>query len=224
MLLEMDATNGLIPPNSESFSKVIRAWNLDELHEKQYGLPGSSVENAWRWLDELLQRERKGDVDLGPAPELFSSILKTAARSSARGENMLTVGLATFWAMKESRFPPNTSLVYIWLLEIALKVSPSPNNDKRQAELVTKLFEQCCKDGFLSSKFVKKLSPFSQGPFYDGGWTAEDSERICKELFGDPPCFPSGWSRNLKRGQEQPPQPNDLVRNSRGTGGRRNNY
>ena len=126
--------------------------------------------------------------------------------------------------MKESRFPPNTSLVYIWLLEIALKVLSSPNNDKRQAELVTKLFEQCCKDGLLSSKFVRKLSPFSQGPFYDEGWTVEESERICKELFGDPPCFPSGWSRNLKPGQEQPPQPTDLVRKSRGTGGRRNNY
>ena len=43
MLLEMDATDGDVPPNSESFSKVIRAWLSDELREEQYGLPGACV-------------------------------------------------------------------------------------------------------------------------------------------------------------------------------------
>lgn len=43
MLLEMDATDGDVTPNSESFSKVIRAWLSDELREKQYGLPGACV-------------------------------------------------------------------------------------------------------------------------------------------------------------------------------------
>lgn len=80
MLLEMDATNGVIPPNSESFSKVIRAWLMDELHHHHYGLPGSSLEKAWQWFDELLKRER-GEVGLGPAPDLFGHILKTAART-----------------------------------------------------------------------------------------------------------------------------------------------
>jgi len=98
MIIEMDGTNGRIAPNNESFSKVIRAWLNDESNgEKgraQYGLPGLSVENAWRWLDELLRREKKqGDCSnggsntgesvglVGPAPDLFSSILKTAART-----------------------------------------------------------------------------------------------------------------------------------------------
>jgi len=81
-LLEMDATKGVTPPDNQSFSIVIRAWLQDELNsESQYRLPGSSIENAYSWLDELLQREERGDIDLGPAPELFSSILKTAART-----------------------------------------------------------------------------------------------------------------------------------------------
>jgi len=198
MLIEMDATNGLIPPNSESFSKVIRAWINDELNNP-YGLPGSSVENAWRWLDELLQREKKDDSDLGPAPELFPAILKAAAKTSACGENLLTIGQWTFRAYEESRFTID-HLAYIWLLEIALKVLASPDADVRRKELVTSVFEQCCRDGLLSSKFVRTLS---DGPFHEDGWSKEKSEWMCKELLGDTP-FPTAWSRNLKDKRHQP--------------------
>lgn len=208
MLLEMDATNGVIPPNSESFSKVIRAWLMDELNHNHYGLPGSSLEKAWKWFDELLKRER-GERGLGPAPDLFSSILKTAARTSACGENVLTIGQSTFWSMKESRFPPDSDLAYIWLLETTMKVLSSANQDTRREEFITDLCKQICQDGFLSSKFVRTLSPFSNASMCGEGWTAKKSEGLCKELFGDPPCFPSAWSRNVK--QEQQPKPSDLV-------------
>ena len=120
LLIEMDSTDGLITPNSESFSKVIRAWLNDELNLPQYGLPGSSLMHAWNWLNELLNREKHGEAAmLGPTPELFSAILKTAARTvstfvavrllshefrsygslqsyhtcqNARGENLLMIG------------------------------------------------------------------------------------------------------------------------------------
>ena len=87
MLLEMDATNGQVSPNSVSFSKVIRAWLNDELNNDKVGLPGSSLENGWRNMEELLKREKKGsgNNDLGPAPELFTSILKTAATTVSMG-------------------------------------------------------------------------------------------------------------------------------------------
>jgi hypothetical protein len=82
LLIEMDSTNGLITPNTESFSKVIRAWLNDELNMPQYGLPGSSLMHAWNWMNELLNREKHGEAAaLGPTPELFSAILKTAART-----------------------------------------------------------------------------------------------------------------------------------------------
>ncbi|KAL9185104.1 hypothetical protein ACHAXT_002881 [Thalassiosira profunda] len=164
MLLEMDASED-VTPNSESFSKVIRAWLQDELQNSQYGLPGSSVENAWGWLEELLHREQKGDVDLGPAPDLFQSTIKTAARSSACGENMLTVGSLALRAMKSSRFAPD-HLVYVWLLEIGMKVLPSLAVEKRE-ETITAIFRQCCDDGLLSKKWLKTLcrSPSSEeGP------------------------------------------------------------
>ena len=81
-LLEMDATKGVIPPDNQSFSILIRAWLQDEMNSSEkYRMPGSSIEHTYHWLDELLQREAQGNVDLGPAPELFSAILKTAART-----------------------------------------------------------------------------------------------------------------------------------------------
>ena len=103
LLLEMDASN-IVSPNSESFSKVIRSWLQEEMNHQtpRYGLSGLSCENAWKWLKELLERERMGHSDLGPAPELFSSILKTAARTPSRGENLLILGQDTFWVNPSS--------------------------------------------------------------------------------------------------------------------------
>lgn len=80
-----------------------------------------------------------------------------------------------------------------------MKVLSSPDQDKRREKLITGVFEQCCKDGLLSSKFVRKIS---KGPFYEG-WTKEEGERLCKELLGDPP-FPPAWSRNLKNQKHHP--------------------
>jgi hypothetical protein len=99
LLIEMDSmsdddNNVSLLPNSESYSKVIRAWLDDEMNGNQYGYPGASVTNASNWLNKLLDCEKSGEDNLllGPAPELFSAILKTAARTSARGEILLTIG------------------------------------------------------------------------------------------------------------------------------------
>lgn len=85
LLIEMDSMSDddNVSPNSESYSKVIRAWLDDEMNGNQYGYPGASVTNASNWLNKLLECEKSGDdhVLLGPAPELFSAILKTAART-----------------------------------------------------------------------------------------------------------------------------------------------
>jgi len=86
LLIEMDSMSdddNNVSPNSESYSKVIRAWLDDEMNGNQYGYPGASLMNAFNWLNKLLDCEKSGDdhVLLGPAPELFSAILKTAART-----------------------------------------------------------------------------------------------------------------------------------------------
>ena len=81
LLIEMDATND-VSPNSESYSKVIRAWLDDEMNGPHYGLPGSSCVHASNWLNKLLEKEKSGEASMvNPAPELFSAILKTAART-----------------------------------------------------------------------------------------------------------------------------------------------
>jgi hypothetical protein len=81
LLIEMDAAND-VSPNSETYSKVIRAWLDDEMHGPHYGLPGSSCITASNWLQKLLDKEKSSEADkLGPAPELFCAILKTAART-----------------------------------------------------------------------------------------------------------------------------------------------
>lgn len=72
-----------------SFSKVIRAWLNDELHNNNHGI---ALDQAWIWMEELLQREKSGDVNLGPAPDLFSAILKTSAQTVSRGEGVLKIG------------------------------------------------------------------------------------------------------------------------------------
>lgn len=99
--------------------------------------------------------------------------------------------------MKESRFEPDY-VAYVWLLEIALKVLTSPVNDERRIEVVTSIFEQCCKEGMLSGKFARVLSSTLK-------------PEICKQLFGDLP-LPTAWSRNLRNAQEQQPKAVDLVR------------
>ena len=100
LMLEMDASE-FVSPDSESFSKVIRSWLHDELNNQQKcGLSGVSCENAWKWLKEMLEREKSSQFDLSTAPDLFASVLKTAARTSSRGENVLTVGQGAFWVRK----------------------------------------------------------------------------------------------------------------------------
>jgi hypothetical protein len=98
LMLEMDASN-FISPNSESFSKVIRAWLHDEMSniQQQRGLSGRGIENAWKWLRELLEREKADGPAVGPAPDLFIAILKTAAKTDYVGENLLAIGQGTFW-------------------------------------------------------------------------------------------------------------------------------
>ena len=82
-----------------------------------------------------------------------------------------------------------------------MKVLASPTANDRRQDTITHIFEQCCRDGLLSSRFVRTLS---NGPFHDDGWTEKESKRVCKELFGDHPSFPSAWSRNLKDKKAQP--------------------
>lgn len=105
----------------------------------------------------------------------------------------------TFWAFKRSRFQVD-HLAYAWLLEIALKVLSSQNDDERREEFLRGLFEQVCIDGLLSSTFLKKLT---DGPFYEEGWTQFESERLRYELLGESP-FPTAWSRNVKDEKHRP--------------------
>jgi hypothetical protein len=102
-------------------------------------------------------------------------------------------------AFKRSRFQVD-HLAYTWLLEIALKVLSSQSDDTRRAETIKELIEQTCIDGMLSSTFLNK---FSNGPFYEEGWTQDESERLRKEHLGDPP-FPTAWSRNVKDEKRRP--------------------
>jgi hypothetical protein len=105
----------------------------------------------------------------------------------------------TLLAFKRSRFQVD-HLAYTWLLEIALKVLSAQSDNTRRAETIKELIEQICIDGMLSSTFLNKLS---NGPFYEEGWTQDESERLRKEHLGDPP-FPTAWSRNVKDEKYRP--------------------
>ena len=187
LLLEMKASNA-VSPDSESYSKVIRAWLKDELKNQRFGVPGSSVEKAWAWLDELMALEEQGSV--GPAPDLFTSIIKTAARSEGRGENLLAVAQAAFWAKRnQSRFNVD-SVDFVFLLEVGMKVLAGQERD----QFMFNLLRQCARDGFVSKRFVQEAV---SGPKQDER-PEEERERIRQILFGEELAFlPSSWSRNV---------------------------
>jgi hypothetical protein len=199
LLLEMKASD-VVSPDSESYSKVIRAWLKDELLNQQLGVQGSSVERAWAWLDELMTLEEHGDV--GPAPELFTSILKTAARSEGRGENLLAVAQETFWAKRnQSRFNVD-HIDYVFLLEIGMKVLAGQERDKFMVDLI----RQCSKDGLVSKRLVREAV---RGPINEE-WPEEERERRIQLLFGEEEVnFPSSWSRNVHKHDR--PSAKDLV-------------
>jgi len=100
----------------------------------------------------------------------------------------------TFRALKESRFQIDY-LAYNTMLEIVLKVLSSASDDEKRTESITNLFEECCKDGLLSSNFVTMLT---RGPFHKEGWTKEESQRLCKELWDGHESIPASWTRELK--------------------------
>jgi tetratricopeptide (TPR) repeat protein len=189
LLLEMKHSD-IVSPDSESYSKTIRAWLMDELHTGGHvGIPGSSVEKAWEWLKELMHLEGSGGVG-SPAPELFTTILKTAARSEGRGENLLAVAQSVFFAKRnQSRFDVD-SIDFVFLLEVGMKVLRGQERD----QFLLDLLKQSSKDGLLSKRFVKEAV---SGPKYEE-WPEEERQRIAQMLFGVELSIPSSWSRNVQ--------------------------
>lgn len=197
LLLEMKQSD-IVSPNSESYSKVIRAWLKDELLNQSSGVQGSSVERAWANLNELISLEAQGSV--GPAPELYTSILKTAARSEGRGENLLAVAQESFWAKRKSRFNID-QIDYVFLLEVGMKVLAGKERD----EFMLDLFRQCKKDGFVSKRLVREAV---RGPLHEE-WPEEETQQIVQLLFGEELNFPTSWSRNVHKHDR--PTAKDLV-------------
>ena len=199
LLLEMKASD-VVAPDSESYSKVIRAWLKDELLNQHVGVQGSSVERAWAWLDELMALEEHGDV--GPAPELFTSILKTAAWSEGRTENLLAVAQASFWAKRNrSRFNVD-SIDFVFLQKIGMKVLAGQERDNFMVDLM----RQCSKDGLVSKRLVREAA---KGPIHEE-WPEEERERIIQLLFCEEDnFFPSSCSRNVHKHDR--PSAKDLV-------------
>jgi hypothetical protein len=94
--------------------------------------------------------------------------------------------------MRESRFGIN-DLAFVWLLEIALKVLE--DDQKRREEFVKSLVEQCCKDGFLSAKFVNMIRSIEEE---ERQTTQEDDDAVFNKYLAKPP-FPATWTRNITR-------------------------
>ncbi len=133
--------------------------------------------------------EAQGDV--GPAPELFTSILKTAARSEGRGENLLAVAQQSFWAKRNrSRFNVD-QIDFVFLLEVGLRVLTGGERDK----FIVDLIRQCSKDGLVSKRLVREAV---RGPIHEE-WPDEERERMVQLVFGEEVHFPTSWSRNVHK-------------------------
>lgn len=95
-------------------------------------------------------------------------------------------------AMRESRFGVN-NLAFEWLLEIGLKVLASVDNRARREDFVNSLLEQCCKDGYLSGKFISMIRSLEMD---ERSAADEGKDEIFNKYLQRPP-FPATWTRNI---------------------------
>ena len=119
------------------------------------------------------------------------TILKTAARSEGRGENLLAVAQESFWAKRNrSRFNVD-QIDYVFLLEVGMKVLAGKERD----EFMLDLLRQCKKDGLVSKRLVREVV---RGPLHEE-WPEEERQQIVQLLFGEELNFPTSWSRNVHK-------------------------
>ena len=121
-------------------------------------------------------------------------------------KRVLKTALEAFAEFRASRHAVEAN-AYAWIMQIGLKALSSPADDAGRLKLIRHLTKACCEDGYVSKNFVNALS---NGPIWAEGWTAEESERMTKEVFGDWP-MPKSWSRNITRSGDIP-KPLDVRR------------
>jgi len=190
--------------NTAAFTFVIRGWLK---HEDQLDMDdmGAGCEKALGWLDKLMDREDQGLTHAATSPELYTGIIKTAkeaalsVKTTKVSKRVLKTALEAFTEFRSSRHAvePNA---YAWIMQIGLKALSSPADDMARVRLIQHLSKACCEDGYVSKNFVNALS---NGPIWVEGWTAEESEIMTKEIFGDWP-MPKSWSRNISRSGDIP--------------------
>lgn len=208
-LLEHEKTNSTekdntLVANTSAFTFVIRGWIR---HEESLSVEdmGYGCEKALHWLDLLLDREDQKIPHAATSPELYAGIVK-AAKDAAMGvkttrvsKRVLKTALEAFSEFRSSRHAVEQN-AYAWIMQIGLKALSSPADDAGRQKLIRHLSKACCEDGYVSKNFVNALS---NGPIWAEGWTAEESERMTKEVFGDWP-MPKSWSRNIRRSGDIP--------------------
>ena len=205
-----DKDNTLVA-NTAAFTFVIRGWLRHEEHFPMEDM-GYGCEKALHWLDVLLDREDKGMRHASTSPELYAGIVKTAkeaamgVKTTRVSKRVLKTALEAFAEFRSSRhaMEPNS---YAWIMQIGLKALSSPADDAGRLKLIRHVTKACCEDGYVSKNFLNALS---NGPIWAEGWTAEESERMTKEVFGDWP-MPKSLSRNITRSGDLP-TPIDIRR------------
>jgi len=175
-------------PNTESFSLVIRTW-------LKQAITGNDFVETYNWLEVLLLREENNVQGCSSSPELFTSILKVAMKTSSTDAKILEVAFKTFQKLQSSRHNIDANS-YQWLLTIGLRVLVDSTNDDSRNIFLESIIRSCCNEGYVSRGFVAALS---KGPFSScGGWTREESKRVISAYF-DEGMVPNSWSRNVNK-------------------------
>lgn len=200
----IDHGNEPLVANTAAFTFVVRGWLK---YEEQLDMDdmGAGCEKALQWLDTLMDREDARLPHAATSPELYTGIIKTAkeaamsVKTTKVSKRVLKTALEAFTEFRSSRHvvEPNA---YAWVMQIGLKALSSPADDEARARLTRHLSKTCCGDGYVSKNFVNALS---NGPIWTEGWTAEESDRLTKEIFGEWP-IPKSWSRNITRSGDIP--------------------
>jgi hypothetical protein len=179
--------NGKLKPNSESFSLVIRAW----LAVAEMGSDAALVTAAkWIFLVEDREKEERGILSSGELFTLFFGAARKCAKSSVK---ILDVTMEVFEKLRSSRHNIDC-LHYSRLLQVGLQVLSREETNQVRTSFLEHVISGCKEAGLVSSPFLYAIS---NGPIYNDGWTADESQRILAEFFPQWP-LPSAWTRNVK--------------------------
>jgi hypothetical protein len=214
-------------PNSESYALVIRGWLASAASERGDKF---ALAQAVRWLDavrDVEDRDPSGTSSVLTQVDMYGGVISAARNCAPRHPDVLDIATSTFDKLRKSHHPVDC-LHYSRLLQVGMAALGSrrpgmedESRDLQLADLVARVFRDCCEDGLMSKPFLRALAggpPSSSACNSHPSWTAHgEHRRMVTDLLlpyhaasvcdddddvdgsGDLSPFPASWTRNVRQ-------------------------